>query len=73
MSNLLQFSLPDPVARWPWPRKLNRHYQQVKPESDSWIRGFEALDAQSQRSFDLCNFREHVLRPLFSVIAELDI
>ncbi|KAH9970573.1 terpenoid synthase [Lactifluus volemus] len=56
MSNLLQFSLPDPVALWPWPRKLNRHYQQVKPESDSWIRGFEALDAKSQRSFDLCNF-----------------
>ena len=56
MSNLPQFSLPDPLAQWPWSRKLNRHYAEVKPESDKWIHGFEALDAKSQRSFDLCNF-----------------
>jgi len=56
MSNLCQFSLPDPLAQWPWPRKLNQHYPKVKPESDMWIHSFEALDAKSQRSFDLCNF-----------------
>jgi hypothetical protein len=52
---------------------LNPHYLQAKPESDSWVCGFEALDAKSQRSFDLCSFREHVLRPLLSIIAELDV
>ncbi|KAF8268461.1 terpenoid synthase [Lactarius quietus] len=56
MSNLLQFSLPDPLAQWPWPRNLNQHYAEVKPESDKWIHSFEALDAKTQRSFDLCNF-----------------
>ncbi|KAI0248889.1 terpenoid synthase [Lactifluus subvellereus] len=56
MSNLPQFSLPDPAAEWPWPRILNCHYQEAKSESDSWMRGFEALDSKSQRSFDFCNF-----------------
>ncbi|KAI0306219.1 terpenoid synthase [Multifurca ochricompacta] len=60
MSNLPQFYLPDSLAQWPWPRILNKHYAEVKPESDCWLGGFEALDVKSQRSFDLCNF--HGLR-----------
>jgi len=35
---------------------LNPYYADVKPESDTWVRGFEAIDAKSQRAFDLCNF-----------------
>ena len=58
MSSLPQFYLPDPLAQWPWPRKLSEHYTEVKPESDEWLRSFQALDAKSQRSFDLCNFCE---------------
>ncbi|KAI0280317.1 terpenoid synthase [Russula aff. rugulosa BPL654] len=54
--SLPQFYLPDPLAQWPWSRKLNEHYTEVKPESDEWLRSFQALDAKSQRSFDLCNF-----------------
>ena len=50
------FHLPDPLAHWPWSRKLNPHYGEVKPESDAWLRSFETLDAKSQRSFDRCNF-----------------
>ncbi|KAI9438409.1 isoprenoid synthase domain-containing protein [Russula earlei] len=56
MSGLPQISLPDPLAQWPWLRKLNDHYAEVKPESDEWLRSFQALDAKSQSSFDLCNF-----------------
>jgi Delta6-protoilludene synthase len=56
MSSLPQFYLPDPLAQWPWPRNLSEHYTEVKPESDAWLRSFEALDAKSQRSFDLSNF-----------------
>jgi hypothetical protein len=66
MSNLPQFSLPDPLAQWPWPRKLNQHYVEVKPESDKWIHGFEALDVKSQRSFDLCNFCKDFVLAFFS-------
>ncbi|KAH9990438.1 terpenoid synthase [Russula vinacea] len=56
MSGLPQYHLPDPLAQWPWQRKLSEHFAEVKPESDAWLRGFQALDAKSQRSFDLCNF-----------------
>jgi len=35
---------------------LSDYYTEVKPESDEWLKGFQALDAKSQRSFDLCNF-----------------
>ncbi|KAH9036446.1 terpenoid synthase [Lactarius pseudohatsudake] len=55
MSGLPQFYLPDLVAQWPWPRILNQHYEEAKPESDEWLRGFAALDVKSQRSFDRCN------------------
>ncbi|KAI0267841.1 terpenoid synthase [Gloeopeniophorella convolvens] len=51
-----QFQLPDPFAKWPWPRALNWHYAEVKLESDSWVHEFGALDPKSQRVFDLCKF-----------------
>jgi hypothetical protein len=63
--SLPQFYLPDPLAQWPWSRKLNEHYTEVKPESDEWLRSFQALDAKSQRSFDLCNFCESPFIPYF--------
>ena len=59
MPALTQFRLPDPLAHWPWPRTLNPHYAEVKLECDAWLRGFEALDAKSQRSFDRCNFGKY--------------
>ncbi|KAH9962043.1 terpenoid synthase [Russula compacta] len=62
MSSHLKFYLPDLIAQWPWPRMLNQHYQEAKSESDTWLHGFEALDARSQRSFDYCDF------PLLSVL-----
>ena len=65
MSYLPQLSLPDLLAQWPWPGKLNQHYAEVKPESDEWIHSFEALDAKSQRSFDLCNFCKYFVLALF--------
>jgi len=55
-AELPQFYLPDLVAQWPWPRVLNQHYAETKPKSNEWLRGFEALDAKSQRSFDRCDF-----------------
>ncbi len=53
--------LPDLLAQWPWPRALNQHYDQVKPEHDEWVRSFEALDPKSQSRFDRCNVGEWML------------
>jgi hypothetical protein len=58
MSALPQFRLPDPISLWPWPRTLNRYYQEAKVESDEWLHSFEVLDAKSQRAFDFCDFRK---------------
>ena len=55
-----QFRLPDPLSNWPWLRTLNPHYAEVKPESEAWLRSFEALDAKSQRSFERCNFGKYI-------------
>ena len=60
MPALVQFRLPDPLARWPWPRALNPHYAEVKSESEAWLRGFEALDIKSQRAFDRCNLGKYI-------------
>ncbi|KAH9022738.1 terpenoid synthase [Lactarius deliciosus] len=56
MSEIRQFRLPDLLAQWPWPRVVNKHYEEIKPQFDEWVHAFEALDARSQRSFDQCNF-----------------
>ncbi|KAH9990414.1 isoprenoid synthase domain-containing protein [Russula vinacea] len=57
MSGLPQYHiLTNPLSQWPWQRKPSEHFAEVKPESDAWLRGFQALYAKSQRSFDLCNF-----------------
>lgn len=37
---------------------LNNHYAEVKPKSDAWLRGVEGVDVSSQKSFDLCDFRQ---------------
>jgi hypothetical protein len=50
--------LPDPLAQWSWQRTLNPHFAEVKPQSDAWVRGFEAIDSKSQNAFDSCNFGE---------------
>ncbi|KAF8260662.1 isoprenoid synthase domain-containing protein [Lactarius quietus] len=41
---------------WPWPRLVNQHYEETKPEFDEWLHDFDALDAESQKTFDKCNF-----------------
>ena len=61
MSSLPQFRLPDLLSKWPWPRKLNPHYQEARSESDKWLRDFEALDSELQRTIDFCDFRKYSL------------
>jgi len=58
MSTPREVYLPDPLVQWPWQRSLNPYYDEIKSESDTWVREFEAIDPNSQRAFDLCNFCE---------------
>ncbi|KAJ7274930.1 isoprenoid synthase domain-containing protein [Mycena rebaudengoi] len=48
--------LPDTMSTWPWPRRINSHYDEVSAQSDAWFRGFGAFTPKSQHAFDKCNF-----------------
>ncbi|KAI0067235.1 terpenoid synthase [Artomyces pyxidatus] len=56
MSAPSQICLPNPLARWPIPRRLNPHYAEVKAESIAWIHSFQAFGPKSQKAFDRCDF-----------------
>ncbi|KAH7886304.1 terpenoid synthase [Phlebopus sp. FC_14] len=44
------------MAKWPWSRRINPHYEQIKAEADQWFRKFDALTSQSLRAFEKCDF-----------------
>ncbi|SJK98686.1 uncharacterized protein ARMOST_01955 [Armillaria ostoyae] len=52
------FRLPETVANWPWPRKINPYYEEAKAESEAWFRSFEAFTPEAQRAFDRCDFSD---------------
>ncbi|EIW77082.1 terpenoid synthase [Coniophora puteana RWD-64-598 SS2] len=54
----MSYLIPETLLQWPWSRQQNVHDAEVGPESTLWIQSFNALDAKSQRAFDLCDFNE---------------
>lgn len=50
--------LPDTMARWPYPRRINPAYEEVSAESAAWLRSFHAFSAEAQVAFDKCKFGE---------------
>ena len=48
--------LPETMAKWPWPRAINPHYEEVSAKSNAWFHGFKAFTARSQHAFDKCDF-----------------
>ncbi|KIK17354.1 hypothetical protein PISMIDRAFT_111694 [Pisolithus microcarpus 441] len=54
------FYLPNTMANWPWPRRINPFFEQVKVEADEWFRSFNALSPKSLKAFEKCDFAEHL-------------
>ncbi|KAG6330338.1 hypothetical protein ID866_8752 [Astraeus odoratus] len=50
------FYLPNTMANWPWPRKMNPYFEEVKAEANEWFRAFNALTPQSLKAFEKCDF-----------------
>ncbi|KAF7303042.1 Terpenoid synthase [Mycena kentingensis (nom. inval.)] len=49
-------NLPDILAAWPWPRKLNAHYAECRPESQAWSHSFQIFSSpKAQRALDMCD------------------
>lgn len=50
------FYLPNTMANWPWPRRINPFFEEVKAEVDEWFRSFNALSPKSLKAFEKCDF-----------------
>ncbi|KAK4187368.1 terpenoid synthase [Podospora australis] len=48
--------LPNFIRNWPWQRRINPHYEQVKRAGRDWMAGFDFFDAKSQDAFERCDF-----------------
>ncbi|KAF8641803.1 hypothetical protein AX16_009784 [Volvariella volvacea WC 439] len=73
-SDFLRLLFPYTMAAWPWSRRINPFYQEVKAESSAWIHSFHPFEEESQRAFEACDFK-HLrtgadLMNLFFVIDE---
>lgn len=66
MTSISQYKLPCTVAHWPWPRRLNPHYKEVKDASETWFRSLHAFDPKSQVAFEKCDFSS-IFLPLLRV------
>ncbi|KAH9940657.1 terpenoid synthase [Amylocystis lapponica] len=52
----IQFVLPATMQDWPWQRRMNPHFEEVKAESEAWFRSFNAFSPKAQRAFEKCDF-----------------
>ncbi|KAF7373866.1 Terpene cyclase [Mycena sanguinolenta] len=50
--------LPNPLkdVSWPWGRRMNPFYDEVKKEADNWFLSLECFDEKSTNSFVRCDF-----------------
>ncbi|RPD67494.1 terpenoid synthase [Lentinus tigrinus ALCF2SS1-7] len=48
--------LPETMADWPWPRKINPYYEEVTAESNAWFKTFKPFTPESQYAYDKCDF-----------------
>lgn len=48
--------IPNVLARWPWPRRINPNYAVVKKEAAAWMTSFRAFSPKAQDAFDRCDF-----------------
>jgi len=51
-------NLPHPLkaVNWPWGRRMNPFYDEVKKEADEWLMSFECFDEKDTQSFVRCDF-----------------
>jgi hypothetical protein len=52
--HLKKYFIPNVIATWPWPRRLNQHHVEVIAESAAWIASFKPFNPKAQESFDRC-------------------
>lgn len=65
----VQFTLPDLLLNFPWPRKLSEYYNEAKAESSAWTESFHPFDEDGLKGFNLCDFSSYIPpQPLYYVL-----
>ena len=59
-SRPIRIFIPNVLARWPWPRRINPHYSVLKKEADAWITSFQAFSPRAQDAFNRCEFSKRL-------------
>ncbi|KAJ3491180.1 hypothetical protein NLI96_g902 [Meripilus lineatus] len=52
----MEYTLPNTLANWPWPRRVNPHYDTIAPVSAAWVESFRAMSPSAQKAFNACKF-----------------
>ncbi|KAK0443667.1 terpenoid synthase [Desarmillaria tabescens] len=52
----VMFRIPNTLTYWPWPRRINPHYEDAKAASEAWLRSFKMFGSETQSAFDHCAF-----------------
>ncbi|KAI0072163.1 terpenoid synthase [Panus rudis PR-1116 ss-1] len=52
----MKYHLPFTLANWPYSRRINPHYANVKPEAKAWVESFTPLNPKAQEAFNRCDF-----------------
>ena len=47
--------IPNVLARWPWPRRINPNYAVLKEEASTWITSFQAFGPKAQDAYNRCD------------------
>ncbi|KAH8084313.1 isoprenoid synthase domain-containing protein [Cristinia sonorae] len=50
----LSYNIPDTLDQWPWGRRMNPHYNAVKPVALEWVNGFGAIDPRIVEAAECC-------------------
>lgn len=50
--------LPNPLRdmNWPWARRMNPFYEEVKEEADYWFMSFKCFNETDNKNFIRCDF-----------------
>lgn len=45
----IDIHLPRTLDSWPWPRRINRHYDSAKKAVSAWCESFQAFSSEAQK------------------------
>lgn len=51
-----EYFIPNVLATWSWPRRLDQYYPEVNAETTACAASFQTFSPEVQKLFDRCHF-----------------